>query len=296
MIEPTNKLPDGFDIEAAINECLDLEAAGRPDELRVLMLKARAIDPEFDAKLLKTRAAVGQLRGMPEAPNVAPQVLTEVNYLRPFLSPRRRRQVSATRVAVAAAAVLTLTFMGVMHRMYPQATSSRSEPTPVTGVVEASRADATTSVRSLVSAVDELRHGVSKPVTASSGRHGRSRIWPGNESALAISDTSRYDSDMLSDVADARASRHTDGLLEQPRRTDTALVLADVAWPGPTLLGMGSSGLLEQRSNRLIPNVDPGAALLDFHEGGLLPPFHTDAPAKQPDKLDIDSSKPSNPK
>src|SRR5882724_11291604 len=111
-----------FIADAVINECLDLESEGRDSDARTLAAMAVAHDPEFDQKLLKMRAAVGQLRGLPPAPNVVPQVLAEVDYLRPFLSPRRRRQLSATRVAVAAGIVMTLSLMALLQRMYPEVT------------------------------------------------------------------------------------------------------------------------------------------------------------------------------
>jgi hypothetical protein len=260
-----------FDADLAINECMDLEVGGRPDELRELIRKSVAQDPDFENKLLKARAVVGQLRGMPQTPNMAPEILAEVDYLRPFLSPRKRRQVSATRVAVAAAAVITLSFMAVMQRMYPKETSLTQQPTPVDGVVKASGADAADSLNSIVSAVGEMRTSVAKPAPVGRPHRWNGPIWSGPDS-LVMGDVSRYDSGTNWSKELTLSLSHP-GLLLGAQPMDTELQLAQTGWieaPAKLTLVTGT-GLLEQRStNSLVPGVDPGASLLNLEGDGLL--------------------------
>jgi hypothetical protein len=262
-----------FDSDLAINECMDLESAGRPDELRELIRKSVAQDPEFENKLLKARAVVGQLRGMPQTPNMAPEILAEVDYLRPFLSPRKRRQVSATRVAVAAAAVITLSFMAIMQRMYPKETSLTHQPTPVDGVMRASGADAADSVRSIASAVGEMRTSVAKPAPVGRPHRWNGPIWSGPDT-LVMGDVSRYDSGTNWSRELTLTPGHSGSLLgAQPM--DTELQLAQTGWleAPPKLMLVTGTGLLEQRSsNSLIPGVDPSESLLDLKDDGLLSP------------------------
>jgi len=247
-----------FDVDAAINECLDLEAAGRPDELRDLLAKARAEDSAFDAKLLQTRAAVGPLRRPPLAPDVSREVLTEVDYLRPFLSPRRRRQVSSTRVAVAAAAVITLSFMGLMQRLTPHPVAP--QPT-VDGMAMTSGADPANTVGSIASAINDLRTPPAKPAAVGRPQRWDGPIWSGQTSTtlamgdLAMGDTSRYEGGLNWSV-DLTLTPARSPLLDY-HASEGRLALAQMGWrETPMAMSFPGGGLIElARSSSMISRL-----------------------------------------
>ncbi len=262
-----------FDVDSAINECLDLEAGGRPDELRALIRRATTLDPAFEAKLLKARAVLGQLGTTPNGPDLTPEILTEVDYLRPFLSPRRRRQVSATRVAIAAAAVITLSFVMVMEHLYPQ--SGNAGPAPLGGVVRASGADAADSMKSLVSAVDEMRMGVSKPAPVGRPHKWNGPIWSGSDESLVMGDTSRYDTGTNWTTELGLGSTRREASLIGVRSMEYELDLAQTGWDGaPAMLSLTTaSGLLQHPATTSITQrVAPGAAVLNLDDDLLLGP------------------------
>jgi hypothetical protein len=265
----------GFDADAAINECLDLEASGRPDELRDLLARARAEDPSFDAKLLQTRAVIGQLRRSPLAPDVSREILTEVDYLRPFLSPRRRRQVSATRVAVAAAAVITLSFMGIMQRMYPH----NPPPAPVDSAVMASGADTGETVHSIASAVNDLRTPASKPAAVGKPHRWEGPLWSGPApTALSMGDTSRYEAGSNWSLSLTLTPAGAGPLLDY-HASEERLKLAQTGWPEapeaqPITLTL-SGGLIElARTSSVVSRFQQERATLDLHaDAPMSPPW-----------------------
>jgi hypothetical protein len=253
-----------FDTDAAINECLDLEAAGRPDELREAVLKGIAKDAEFEDKLQKARAVLGSLHEFPDAPNQAQAILTEVDYLRPFMAPRRRRPMSATRVAIAAAAVITLSFTAILQRMYPQAGPHAPSTGPSDGTVGASGSATGESLRSIASAIEDLREGAPRPAPV-----GRPHRWTGplwTESGLGLGDTSRYDSGTNWSTALSLGPARPVGLISGPQEMAYGLELAQTGWtPTAADLSLSGIGLTNQPlASSLIPGLDPGAALLDL--------------------------------
>jgi hypothetical protein len=229
------------DMDEIINECLDLEAEGRDLEALALIRRGVAEHPGFGSRLAATRGAVAKLRQPVFVPESREKVLDEVDYLRPFLSPKRRRQLSASRVAVAAGVVMTLSVMGILQRYYPEATSLSTDPAPVGEVVSAARADASASVRSIVSAVDELRAEVAKPVTGIMGGPMRR---PHFTDPLAFGDVSGYDSPSKWRTELAGVGGPSGAPLMIPLATRSEPLLAS----GPAVLPFGSGPLLLGRS------------------------------------------------
>ncbi|HYE60449.1 MAG TPA: hypothetical protein VD997_00510 [Phycisphaerales bacterium] len=195
MTSPSFSLPPPDDtLESLVNEVIDAEAEGDDARALELIRKGAAQHPGFGARLAATRAAVKSLRQPVFVPDQRVEVLTEVDYLRPFLSPRVRKQISATRVAIAAGIVMTASLLMTLQYMYPQVTPQGAQPGAVSGVVEASRADAVASVRSLASMVDEIKGQITAPVGNVIGRP-RGVVYDPSE-PLRLGKSSAYEADL----------------------------------------------------------------------------------------------------
>jgi hypothetical protein len=195
MTNPSFSLPPSDDaLEELVNEVIDAESQGQDARALELIRKGVAEHPGFGARLAATRAAVRSLRQPVFVPDQRGAVLTETDFVRPFLSPRVRRQLSASRIAIAAGVVLTASLLTTLKYVYPEVDPTPSQPVAIGGVMEASRADAAASVRSLASVVEDLRHGMQAPVETVLGTTS-----PGFRLAtepLRLGQSSTYDPDL----------------------------------------------------------------------------------------------------
>lgn len=101
--------------------------------------------PEFRAAFVRDRgfrnrvhamdAIIGQLKRGPKPPDLASSILDAVDARKPFLTPRRRRAVSASRVAVAASLLALLGGFAVLDRMNPGVLDATPAPMPVSHAV-----------------------------------------------------------------------------------------------------------------------------------------------------------------
>lgn len=160
---PAFSLPPDDALEALVNEVIDAESAGRDALALTLVRRGVAEFPGFGARLAATRAAVKGLRSPVFVPDQRGEVLVEVHTLRPFLTRRDRRQLSISRLAIAAGVVITATVLTVLQRTYPQ--MGADSPAPVATLVDASRADASASVQMLAGAVADFKHEIAGPVS-----------------------------------------------------------------------------------------------------------------------------------
>jgi hypothetical protein len=192
---------------------------------------------------------------------VSREILTEVDYLRPFLSPRRQRQISATRVAVAAAAVITLSFMGIMQQMRPQ-----TPPAPTDSVM-ASGSSAADSVRSIASTVDDLRTPATRPAAVGRPLRWDGPLWAESPTTLSMGDTSRYEGGSNWSV-DLKISPSRAGApLLDYRSSGERLRLAQTGWrEEPMALALPSGGLIElARSSSMVSRIQQERATLDLN-------------------------------
>jgi hypothetical protein len=222
MTNPAFSLPPDQAVEALVNEVIDAESEGNDALALTLMRKGVAEYPGFGAKLAATRAAIKSLGQPVPGRDQRTEVLVEVDYVRPFLSPRVRKQISASRVAVAAGVVLTASLLTILQYMYPQLGAQGSSPAPIGELVDASQADAAASVRSLASTFADLRDSITEPVAVAMSRtRGPARSV---QNSLSLGELGAYDIDN-----DARSST----------KLATSLTLSDPIWvrstPMPTL-------------------------------------------------------------
>jgi hypothetical protein len=255
MSEPLNN--PVFNVDEIINECLDLENGGRPDDLRDLIRRSSAVDPEFETKLQKARGMMGRLHKLPATPDMTSDVLVEVDYLRPFLSPRKLRQVSATRVAVAAAAVITLSFVAFFQRMYPHGGNGQLP----TNNVAASSAAPGESLNTIASAVNELRTPTPKPILKGKAHRWEGPLW--DDSSLAMGDTSSYDGTSNWSTQLTLGTSHPRGLLLSGRTLEETMLARAEDVPGSPVLSLYTSGQPGYApSSWAIRSPEPDAALL----------------------------------
>jgi|GEM_PF-2299692 len=271
MTNPSFSLPPSDDaLETLVNEVIDAECEGNDALALSLMRRGVAEFPGFGARLAATRAAVKSLRSPVFVPDQRAAVLSEADFVRPFLSPRIRQQISASRVALAAGIVLTASLLTTLQYMYPAATTpGATQPAAVSSVVQASRADAAASVRSLASVVQDLREGMQAPVESVL------RVGP-NSSRLAGTPLSlgyggSYDAD-LSVSALRNDSPRREATAWAPRRSREALPV-DV----PTVAYRGSDRfpLIGDKPLRLLGET--GAPSASVRTVDLWDQLHVDA-------------------
>jgi hypothetical protein len=189
---PAFSLPPDDAMESLVNEVIDAESSGREALALTLIRRGVAEFPGFGARLASMRAALKGLRSPVFVPDQRTEVLTEVHTLRPFLTRRERRRVSASRLAIAAGVVLTATVLTVLQGTYPGL--APEQPAPVGTLVDASRADASASVQSLAGVVAEFKQGLAGPVSTvlNPGEAARTPDAP-----LSLGSIAPYDFDSL---------------------------------------------------------------------------------------------------
>jgi len=226
MTNPAFSLPPDDAVEALVNEVIDAEAAGENALALTLIRKGVAEYPGFGARLASTRAAVKSLRQPVFVPDQRTEVLVEVDYLRPFLSPRVRKQLSASRVAIAAGLVLTASVLTILQYVYPGITPEGNGAAPIGELVDASQADAAASVRSLASSFADLRDSVTEPVSTAMTNRDRGPMRTVSK-PLSLGDLGAYDLDL-----EARSAS----------RLAASLTLTEPAWlrEGPSLARVAS--------------------------------------------------------
>ncbi len=145
MKHPAFSLPPMEDsVDRLVNEVMDAEAEGRPAAALELVRTATRSHPGFGARLAATRAAVRSMRhSIPASPDHRSHVHMGVDVLRPYVSPRHRRQISMSRAVIAAGVVFTGSLVAVVHWAWPQARDSHGAR-PIAGVVDAIGSDTAT--------------------------------------------------------------------------------------------------------------------------------------------------------
>lgn len=167
---PAFSLPEIEDsVDALVNEVIDAEGEGRSAEALAAIRRGRR-HPGFGVRLAAMRATMRTV-----APSEAPlcdrederaqrhDVLAEVNMYRPFLSRRLRRQVSASRLAVAAAFVVTSSLVMLAQWAYPARSSGFK---PASHAAASAKADLAAVPHSLSSMMNELAAVVPPPSPA----------------------------------------------------------------------------------------------------------------------------------
>jgi hypothetical protein len=250
MTSPSFSLPPSDEaLETLVNEVIDAECQGEDARALELMRRGVAEHPGFGARLAATRAAIRSLRSPVFVPDQRAEVLAEADFVRPFLSPRIRKQISASRVALAAGVVLTASLLTTLQYLYPEVTPAGGQPAAVGTVVEASRADAAASVRSLASVVQQLREGMQAPVVSVLGSGGSCPA----TGPLSLGYGGAYDADLtLGSLRQTDANRWD--APKWPRRSREALPFdPTLASRAPASLGhVNRFPLIEDRPLRLL--------------------------------------------
>ncbi|TVQ62179.1 MAG: hypothetical protein EA378_06890 [Phycisphaerales bacterium] len=135
------RIPDDL-VDAFFDRELDREAQRRMfDRLRG--------DPPRCEEITSTREMLRELRRKPDAPDLTGAILARVESRRAFLTPTWRKLVTTGRLAVAAGVLLGIGLAATAQRLWPEATTFRDQPAPLTGFVDSTRADASSSFRAL---------------------------------------------------------------------------------------------------------------------------------------------------
>jgi hypothetical protein len=248
-------LPPDDAIDALVNEVLDAESEGRNAQSLMLIRKGVTEYPGFGARLAATRAAIKGLRSPVFVPDQRTEVLVEVNTLRPFLSRHERRQISASRLAIAAAVVLAASLMAILQRSYPQL--APQQPAPVGTLVDASRADASATVQSLTDAVADLRENIAAPVSTVIGPPEPLPAY----APLSLGSIAPYE-------LEPRASLRLP--TSQPPRGRTIAVLPAPAREPLLMLDEGPIMLLSTHNTHAPVRTSPWPELLHIDEDGVV--------------------------
>lgn len=116
--QPFDSTDDGLierPVDRMVHEVLDAEARGDQAAARAWFRAAVAVDPAAAQRLRELRRVLTQARKAPPAPDLSAAILASVDAQQPFVTGRRRRQISATRIAVAASFVVTGALIGLVH-------------------------------------------------------------------------------------------------------------------------------------------------------------------------------------
>lgn len=136
------------DVEAVFDREADIVARARVEH-------AAAADPALADEIERTRRVIARLAEVPPAPDLSGRILRELHSQTPFLDRRGRRRVRAGRVAVAGLALALVGGVVASYRIWP-GWSLVPDQAPIGAVVDSARADATTGVSNLVSALDSI--------------------------------------------------------------------------------------------------------------------------------------------
>jgi hypothetical protein len=115
--------------------------------------QARRVVREADARaceeIVKTQRMLSLLKRPVEAPDLARRILAQVEGEREFIGGGWRRFVRMGRLAVAACLLLTLLGVAAAQRYWPEATTLRTEPRPVSVLLTTTERKAADSVRAI---------------------------------------------------------------------------------------------------------------------------------------------------
>jgi|GEM_PF-2576960 len=132
-------LPFDPQLEAQLDALLDGELDA--DARRALFERLAPEDRSLEA-IAATREVLTELRLGPAAPDLSERILGRVEQRRRFLSRGWRRFVTTGRAAVAAGILIGIGLTATAQRLWPEATTLEHRPTPLTGLVDSTRADA----------------------------------------------------------------------------------------------------------------------------------------------------------
>lgn len=199
--QPSNtpQQPSAREVDRLINRVLDLESEGALHDSRKLARQAGKSIPGFERRLDQTRDAVGELQVLPGAPDLSDAILDRVGQQAPFVTPRRRRRISAFRLAATAGALAAFAMYAIVQRVAPDAVLTDPGPTPVSNLVDASQADLSSTIRSLGDAFGSMRSGFMQPVS----RLVQAPEAASRGGALTLGDTRAYDLPVRTELAAA---------------------------------------------------------------------------------------------
>lgn len=220
-------------IDRLVNAVLDAESQG--DLRRAKQLRATgATMPEFAAAIQAAREAASSMAVLPESPDFGPSVLLELERRGVVRSRRRKKQVSAGRIALAAGALGAFAVAMIVQRVSP---SPLPQGAPVSELVTTAEADFAASVESLGGAILTLRESLLEPVgtLVASGAASRPSI------GLELGNTDAYE--VRSSRGDARPPTRL-AMISVPGAPDRSL---------PTVTPTPSHRLAEAGPSLLVP-------------------------------------------
>jgi hypothetical protein len=188
------------DVEALLDRAADTHARERVE-------RAAAQDPALADEIERTRRVIARLAEPLECPDFSGKVMRALDRETPFLDRRGRRRVRIGRIAVASTAFLLVAGVVASYRIWP-GWSMSSEPAPIAAVVDSARADASTGVSNLVSAINSINDKVfsstetfvaSKPMPSVSIAAGQRLV----SGPLTMGDTSKYAAPVVLDPSSA---------------------------------------------------------------------------------------------
>lgn len=185
---------DARGTRAVANECLDALCRGDAAGARKLVKASAADCPGLAGEIRALRGAVSGLGIPPAAPDLSASILDQLDASRGFLPRRERRHLSMSRVALACGLVLSGAGIAVFHRLSP----TPPAPAPINMIAEGMPMDAAATRAAVVGTLGSIEDNVAGSIAGLLSRP-TGRVYAlsperiGN-SALAIGDTSRYDS------------------------------------------------------------------------------------------------------
>ncbi len=135
------RIPDEL-VDAFFDRELDVESQ------REMFGRLRGDMPRCE-EIARTREMLSELRREARGPDLTEAILSRVERRRGFMTPKWQRVVTTGRLAVAAGVLLGIGLAATAQRLWPEATSLREQPAPLSGFVESTRADASSSFRAL---------------------------------------------------------------------------------------------------------------------------------------------------
>lgn len=171
--------------EALVDQFFDRELDEGSRERLFTMLRD---DLPRCAEVAKTQRLISMLREPVEAPDLTDRILGRMERRRAFLPGRLRAFVKAGRLAAAACVLIGILAVAMVGRYRPEALRLVSVPQPLSGVIESSRADATTGAKHLADAIVVLNgQGTERP-NANPARRGVvvTGLTPGKTSVFTL--------------------------------------------------------------------------------------------------------------